>query len=296
VHLRDLRALIAVAEEGSVTAAADRLHLAQPALSKRLLALERELGVALLERLPRGVALTEAGRVLLDPARAAITAWDDGLTAMQRLSNSRELVIGMQTAVGRGLQRRALARFRELAPGVVPSLRLVSWDDPTAGLMDGSSDVAFIWLPGTVDGLDCVTLAVEPRLVALPAGHPLAVREGIALPDLLDEPFVALPATAGVLRDFWLAADDRGGRPAVIGAVVLTADAALEAVAAGLGVVLIAAGNVPLYERPGVVTRPVDGLTDATLALAWRADDRRLDVAAFVRAVEESLTEQVWCR
>ncbi|MET0866398.1 MAG: LysR family transcriptional regulator [Nakamurella sp.] len=292
VHLRDLRALIAVAEEGSVTAAADRLHVAQPALSKRLLALERELGVSLFVRLPRGVALTEAGQLLLGPARAAMAAWDSGVTALQQLSSSNQLVVGMQTAVGRGLQRRALARFRELAPGVLPALRLVSWDDPTAGLSDGSSDVAFIWLPGPVDGLDCLTIAVEPRSVAVPAGHPLAARERIQFSDLLDEPFVALPATAGPLRDFWLATDHRAGRPAVIGAVVLTADAALEAVAAGLGLVLIAAGNVPLYDRPGITTRPVAGLTDATLALAWRADDRRLAVASFVRAVDESLVEQ----
>jgi DNA-binding transcriptional LysR family regulator len=168
---------------------------------------------------------------------------------------------------------------------------LVSWDDPAAGLTDGSSDVAFIWLPGPVDGLDCQPLAVEPRMVALPAGHQLSSTDRIPFHDLLDMPFIALPSTAGALRDFWLAIDHRAGKPAVIGAVVQTADAALEAVAAGLGVVLIAAGNVPLYERPGVVTRPVDGLTDATLALAWRADDRRLVVANFVRAVEESLID-----
>jgi DNA-binding transcriptional LysR family regulator len=241
--------------------------------------------------MPRGVALTEAGQALLGPAREAMAAWDSGLLALQRLSQADELVIGMQTAVGRGLQRRAFARFRELAPGVLPSLRLVPWDDPTAGLADGSSDVAFIWLPGPVDDVDCLTLAVEPRLVALPAGHRLAANDRVPFGDLLDEPFIALPASAGPLRDFWLATDHRAGRPVTIGAVVLTADAALEAVAAGLGVVLIAAGNVPLYDRPGVTTRPVDGLTDAALALAWRADDRRLVVAAFVRSVDESLAD-----
>jgi DNA-binding transcriptional LysR family regulator len=291
VHLRDLRALIAIADEGSVTAAANRLYLAQPALSKRLIALERDVGATLFDRLPRGVELTEAGLALLAAARDAVTAWDQGVSALQRLSASGELVIGMQTAVGRGLQRRALVRFRELAPDVLPSLRLVFWDDPTAGLADGSSDVAFIWLPGPVDGLDCLPVAAEPRLVALPADHRLAALERIPIGELLDERFVALPAAAGNLRAFWLAEEHRAGRPAVIGAVALTADTALEAVAAGLGVVLIAAGNVPLYDRPGVITRPVDGLTDATLALAWRADDRRPAVAAFVRAVDEALTQ-----
>ncbi|HJX43882.1 MAG TPA: LysR family transcriptional regulator, partial [Geodermatophilus sp.] len=76
VHLRELRALVAVAEEQSITRAAQRLFLAQPALSRRLQALERQVGVPLLTRLPRGVALTEAGRALLGPAREAVTAWE----------------------------------------------------------------------------------------------------------------------------------------------------------------------------------------------------------------------------
>lgn len=289
VHLRDLRALIVVAEELSVTRAAQRLLVAQPALSKQLRALERQVGVPLLERLPRGVALTEAGRALLGPAREAVQAWDRGWSAVRALATATQIVVGMQTAVGRGLQRRSLARFSELAPGVVPSLRLVGWSDPTAGLADGSSDVAFVWLPVPLDDVDTLPVATEPRLVALAADHPLAGREQIAFAELLDEPFVALPDSAGPLRDFWLAIDHRGGRPVRVGAVAETTDAVLEAVAAGLGVVLLAAGNAALYERAGVVSRAVDGLSPAVLALAWRASDRRPVVAAFVRAVDEQL-------
>ena len=74
----------------------------------------------------------------------------------------------------------------------------------------------------------------------------------------------------------------------MIGAVADTADAVLEMVASGLGVALIAEGNVPLYARPGVVTRPTSGLGPAVLALAWRESDRRPAVAAFVAAMEEA--------
>ncbi len=286
VHLRELRALVAVAEEQSITRAAQRLFLAQPALSRRLQALERQMGVPLLTRLPRGVALTEAGRALLGPAREAVTAWERGRAAVLAATPAGRLVVGMQTAVGRGLQRRALARFAELAPGTVPTLRQVDWRDPTAGLADGSSDVAFVWLPLPMDDVDVLPVATEDRVVALPTDHRLAGAPGIEFPDLLDEPFIALPDSAGPLRDAWLAVAERGGRPPIVGAVADTPDAVFEAVASGLGVVLLAAGNADLYARPGVVCRPVTGLSPAVLALAWRRSDRRPAVAAFVRAVD----------
>ena len=167
----------------------------------------------------------------------------------------------------------------------------MTWDDPTAGLADGSSDVAFVWLPMPRD-IDVLPVATEPRHVALPADSPLAAQAQIAFDDLLGEPFVALPASAGLLRDWWLALDERGDVAPVIGAVAATADAAFEAVASGLGVALIAEGNAELYRRPGVVTRPVAGLSPAVLALAWRGSERRPVVAAFVRAVEDSLPAQ----
>ena len=289
VHLRELRALVAVAEEQSVTRAARRLFLAQPALTRQLQALERQVGTPLLERLPRGVALTGAGRALLGPAREAVAAWERGLAAALATVPAGRLVVGMQTAVGRGLQRRALARFAELSPGTVPVLRQVDWRDPTAGLADGSSDVAFVWLPLPMDDADVLPVAREERVVALPADHRLAGAPHVVLADLLDEPFIALPDSAGPLRDAWLAVADRGGRPPVVGAVADTPDAVFEAVASGLGVVLLAAGNADLYARPGIVCRPVEGLSPAVLALAWRRSDRRPVVAAFVRAVDEGL-------
>jgi DNA-binding transcriptional LysR family regulator len=293
VHLRDLRALLAVAEEGTVTGAAERLHLAQPALSKQLQAFERTLGHTVLLRLPRGVALTEAGEALLAPAREAVEAWDRAQTALQQVASAGTLVIGMQTAVGRGLQRRALDRLATRAPGVRPSLRLIPWSDPTAGLGDGSCDVAFVWLPVPDVEVDVVEIAREPRHVALPADSRWAGQAAVAFADLLDEPFVALPASAGSLRDFWLGVPDRQGRAPVVGAVAETADAALEAVSSGLGVVLLAAGNVAIYQRPGVVTRPVEGLAPAVLALAWRAGDTRRSVAAFAEAVDAAVHEPV---
>jgi DNA-binding transcriptional LysR family regulator len=132
-------------------------------------------------------------------------------------------------------------------------------------------------------------LRTEPRYVALWRKHPLASRSEVRIGDLLDEPFVALPPAAGVLRDYWLALDQRNGHPVRIGAQVETPDETFEAVAAKQGLALLSAGNAELYSRPGIVARPVVDLTPAELAVAWRADDERAILEAFALAAHEAI-------
>ncbi|WP_084964456.1 LysR family transcriptional regulator [Thermoactinospora rubra] len=286
VHLRDLRYFVAVAEELNVTRAAERLFVSQPALSKQLRALERQLGLTLFERVRGGVALTEPGRALLPYARELLERWGTGVEAARAAAPAGTLVVGMQTAVGRGIQHDTLRRFREAMPGWEVSLRLVSWEDPSAGLADGSSDVAFVWLPAA-PGVQTRVLATERRFLAMAESHPLAGRSEIALEELLDQPFIALPASAGPLRDFWLGMDARSDEP-VVALTAGTADEAFEGITSGLGVALIAEGNAALYKRPGVVYRPVAGLAPARLAVAWRAGDRRPHVRVFLDALSRS--------
>lgn len=287
-HLRELRYFVATAEELTVTAAAARLFVSQPALSKQLRALERRLGFDLFVRLPRGLALTDQGSALLPVVRTMLETWDHGYVEARALTHPRQLVVGMQTAVGRDLQRPAVQRFRERAPGWSVSLRLVGWDDPTAGLADATSDVAFLWLPIPMNNIATRVLVREDRWVALPAEHRLADHTEIPYAELVDEPFVALPAAAGPLRDFWLAADARSGRPVEIAAEATAADEVLELVSAGVGIALIAEGNARLYERPGVTFRPVPDLPPAELALAWRRNEPREIVHLFVDSVESA--------
>lgn len=286
IHLRHLRYFVAVAEELHFTLAAQRLFVSQPALSKQLRVLERELGCELLERGPRGVTLTAAGEALLPLAKATLDAWHAAEQAVRAAGRGEELVVGMQTAVGRGLQRRAMRRLAETMPRCRVTLRVVDWTDPTAGLADGTSDVAFLWQPMPA-GLSARTLVRERRVVAMAADHPLATRQHVGFDELADEPFVALPDAAGPIRDYWLACDVRDDRPPVIGAVAATADEALEAVTANAGVVLLAEGNAELYRRPGLAVRPVADLADAELAIAWRTGDSRPAVAEFVAAVSD---------
>ncbi|MCX4617770.1 LysR family transcriptional regulator [Streptomyces mirabilis] len=288
VHGRDLRYFVAVAEELHFTRAAEKLYVSQPALSKQIRSLERQLGAPLFDRDQHGVRLTPVGAALLPHARAVLAAWAkaDDAVRQARAAAQATLVVGMTTSPGRGGLLPAIrSRFTAAHPEIRLKLRQVGWEDPTAGLADRSSDVAFVWLPlADAERYRWVVVATEPRLVALPETHPLAGRERVDFADLLDEAFLALPAVAPELRDHWLALDARDGRPPVIGGEIASADEAYEALVDGLGICLVAAGNVPLLARGGVVVVPVDGISPTHFALAWRADDTRPLVQDYARA------------
>ncbi|MER5596123.1 LysR family transcriptional regulator [Streptomyces sp. NPDC002265] len=297
VHGRDLRYFVTVAEELNFTRAAERLFVSQPALSKQIRMLEKQLGAGLFSRDRRSVRLTATGEALLPHARELLIAWQAAEAAVEdaKAAERHTLVIGMSTSPGRGLLPALRTRLVSLYPDVRPVLRQVNWADPSAGLADGSSDVAFVWLP-LPDGerYRYAIVAREPRVVALPYGHPLAARaaadhEGaVDFADLLDEPFLALPPEAGPLRDYWLALDSRGDRAPRLGGVVASAEETHEAVANGQGVALLAAGNASLVVRDEVIAVPVRGISPSRLAVAARRDDQRPTVLAYLAAAEKA--------
>jgi DNA-binding transcriptional LysR family regulator len=292
VHLRDLRYFVAVAEELNFTRAARRLHLSQPALSKQIQALETALHAQLLQRNRREVTLTEAGEALLASARTLLESWDGTTAAVAEAAGreARVLRVGTLTSIGRALYPGAVDRFGVRQPGWRVDLRSFGWGDPTAGLRDRVTDAAFLWLPIDADDLSYEILVTERRVVALSTRHPLAGRSSVAFADIADEPLLALPESAGPLRDFWLAQDRRAGRPAKIAAEVTTSDETYEIVASGAAAHLMAEGNAVIYARPGITWVPVDDLDPAHLAIAWRRDDVRAPVQAFVQACLDTLS------
>ncbi len=294
MHLRDLRYFVAVAEYLHFTRAAEALFISQPALSKQIRALESELRTVLFERDRREVRLTPAGAALLPHARAIVEAWRQAeqTVATAAAEQAATLVVGMSTGPGRGVLPAVRARFSAAAPSAQLRLRQIPWDDPTGGLAaEGQSrtDAAFVWLPlPGPDRFEWLTIATEPRLLALPATHRLAGRDALDIAELIDEPFLALPATSGELREHWLATDARNGHRPVIGAEVANAEETVEALTAGLGVCLIAAGNAPLITRDGITVRPVTGVAPSELVLAWRRGDRRPLLRILLTAVGQS--------
>jgi DNA-binding transcriptional LysR family regulator len=286
--LESIRKFVVVADELHFTRAAERLYVSQPALSKQIRMLERQLGAPLFERDRQSVRLTRVGSALLPHARQVLAEWDAGWAVAQAAIAEQQatLVVGMSTSPGRGGLLPAIrSRFAAVHPEAAIRLRQFTWDDPTAGLADQATDVAFVWLPlPDPDRYTWLVAAQEPCVVALPQAHRLAARDVIDFADLVDEPFLALPETAGPLRDYWLALEARDGTPPRIGAEIASSEEAYEALVAGQGVCLLAAGNAPLLTRDGVFTRPVTGLPPAQLALAWRSTDRRPLVRAYAQA------------
>ncbi len=134
--------------------------------------LERQLGAPLFERGRQGVRLTPVGTVLLPHARRVLAEWDAAWEAAGRAKSQQRatLVVGMSTSPGRsGLLPAIRSRFTAAHPEARVNLHQVSWDDPTAGLADGTADVAFVWLPVPDPGrYRWVVVAEEPRLVAMP--------------------------------------------------------------------------------------------------------------------------------
>ncbi|WP_256103359.1 LysR family transcriptional regulator [Streptomyces sp. ODS05-4] len=287
VDTRLLRYFTAVADAGTLTRAAEELFVSQPALTKQIRQLETQLGVRLFTRSRAGMALTEAGRALAGRAPGVLAAWDGALreTRGAAARAARVLRVGFLASAANEATPRIVAAFGARRPGWRVEMRQAAWSEPAAGLADGGVDAALLRLPfpGQED-LRTAVLFTEDRWVALPAGHRLAGREVIDFPELWDEPFVAAPAATGPWRDHWLAADERGGRPVRVGAVTDLPDDWLSAIANGYGIALAPASAARFYARPGVVYRPVRGVSPSRLAVAWPpAADADPVVRDFVR-------------
>ncbi|SFD59424.1 LysR family transcriptional regulator [Streptomyces aidingensis] len=194
MELRHLEYFVAVAEERHFTRAADRLLVSQSALSASVRALERELGARLFLRNTRSVALTEAGRALLDEARrtlAGVRAARDAVAAVRGLLRGT-LAIGTEQCIGGVDVSRLLARFHELHPGVEIRLRQAGSQPLAEEVAAGRLDLAFVALCGQPPpgGVSLMPLADEPMVLLCRPDHPLGARERVTWQDLGDRTFV----------------------------------------------------------------------------------------------------------
>ncbi|KAF4410763.1 MULTISPECIES: LysR family transcriptional regulator [Streptomyces] len=287
IDTRLLRYFAAVAEQGNLTGAAERLYVSQPALTKQIKQLETRVGTALFVRSRNGMALTEAGRALAERVPGLLAGWDLALRETRATASraARVLRVGFLASAANEATQRIIAEFTRRRPGWRAEMRQASWANPSAGVADGEADVALVRLPFPgQDALRVTVLFTEPRCVALPEAHPLAARDVIPFRELWDEPFVAAPAETGAWRDYWLAAGEREGRPVRVGAVTDQPDEWLSAIANGYGIALAPESAARFYARPGVVYRPVTGVAPSRVGVARDpADDDTPAVRDFVR-------------
>jgi DNA-binding transcriptional LysR family regulator len=204
VELRQLATFVAVAEEGSFTRAADRLHVVQSAVSAGVRNLEKELGAMLFDRSTHSVKLTDAGRALLPEARATLAAAQAARDAVDEVSGGLRGMVLLGTMQAQGMRAidlaGVLAAFRAEHPAVGVSIRHSGGSSEMAReVREGRLDLAFVALPGDgPPGVELIPLASEPIMLAVPGGHPLAGSAGIELAALRDETLVDLPAGWGV--------------------------------------------------------------------------------------------------
>jgi DNA-binding transcriptional LysR family regulator len=201
LELRHLRYFVAVAEELHFGRAARRLHMAQPPLSQQIRRLEAIVGVPLLARTSRSVALTPAGAALLERARRLLAAADEGLDEAARIGRGEAgtLDVGfVSSAITLGVPER-LQAFRERHPDVRTRLHEGQTSQIAARLDRGEVDLGIVRDGEAREGVEVTVLATEGFVAVLPAGHRLAGRARITPGALRDEDFVFYPVTAGAL-------------------------------------------------------------------------------------------------
>jgi LysR family hca operon transcriptional activator len=203
MELRHLRYFIAVAEEGSLTLAAQkRLHTAQPSLSRQIRALEKELGAQLITRSVHGIELTAAGRVFLDHARLAVTQAEAAKEAVRRVARPAKpsLALGFLSGTEMDLLPKAKRILQDELPNI--ELKLSSDYSPrlAEALMKGRLDAAFLRPEPHAGGLVYRRVRTEPLIVVFPKDHRLAARKAIKLRELKGEPFIKPSKTAPTLR------------------------------------------------------------------------------------------------
>jgi DNA-binding transcriptional LysR family regulator len=279
-----LRGFVAVAEELNFTRAAQRLHLAQQALSAQIRQLEERSGARLLERTTRRVELTPAGEALLPAARAVLEALDEGLAAVSRRAGHTRLRVGLSTTASVELVGEVLRRFGELHPDVEVAVRNSAFQEPTGGLAEGLADVAFVRPPFRADGLEMETVLSEPRMALLPKSHALAASELLRPEDIVDEPWIWVDGTDPEAAAFWTLAEHRGGRLLRIGAHITSFDEYFSVVSAGLAIGVAPESAIRALgpSFPSLRFIPVEGLEPATVAVAWRSPGESEAIRAFV--------------
>jgi DNA-binding transcriptional LysR family regulator len=283
-----LRYFAVLGEELNYRRAAERLFITQPALSTAIKQLEHQLGVMLFTRNTREVALTELGAAWLPKVHEALGGIDSAVDDLIALSaHYRRIRLGYLIGTGADLLFRLVRHFEVAHPEISVEPREFDFSDPTAGLADGTTEVAIIRPPVDLPEHRMFILDAENWVACLPRDHRLATRPELTIAELLDEPIVVAPGSAGRWRDYWMAMDARGGKPPTIAAVAATYEEETTTIARGLGISFTSEASARLYDRQGIVYVPITDRPRNYTALAWHPAGLSHEAAELVQHVRD---------
>ncbi|MEW9553265.1 LysR family transcriptional regulator [Nonomuraea sp. NPDC050783] len=279
MNLRQLRYVVALAEELNFGRAALREGVRQPPFSQQIAKLEEELGVRLFERTTRQVCLTPAGEAFVAHARTSLAHAELAAESARRAGRGEagRLAVGFVGSATNLTLPRVLRRFRARYPGVQVELRELTTAQQAEELRQGLLDVGLLHAPlagPAAEMLSTRTVARELLLAALPSGHPLSARTPLPVAALAGEPFVMFPRRYGpALHDRITAvARAAGFEPRVVQEAVQM-QTIVGLVAAGIGVAIVPE-SVARLRRGDVVFRPLAPATRVvTLDVTWRTGD-----------------------
>lgn len=291
IELRHLHYFVAVAEELNFGRAAERLHIAQPPLTRQIRQLEQELGVELFHRTTRRIELTEAGQVYLIEARRILAQVQESATLAQLASRGEagQLVVGFEGSSAYDIVPLAVKMFREQFSRVSLIVREMTTGDQVKALHADHISVGFV-VPPLFDTRDLMveTVLLEPLIVALPRDHPQAQQSTVDLGDLKDETFIVCPRHHKCgLYDHLISVCRQSGFSPRLTQETHEVQSILGFVAAGLGVALLPA-SVRHLQRSQVVYRTLQPSTEELeLAIAWRRENPSPMVPAFLEIVQK---------
>ncbi|MBV6286912.1 LysR family transcriptional regulator [Pseudomonas aegrilactucae] len=256
IETRLLRQFIAVAEELHVHRAAERLHIAQPALSQAIARLEHKLGCALFVRHPRGVQLTPAGDAFVMTARATLSTLHEGMVHAREVAEgvAGHLRVGSLALAGYPQLLKALGEFRQAWPKVRVSLLQQPSAQLAEGMLKGELDIAFMrYLPDLSERLHAELILDEPLLLAVPAAHRLAQLSRVGLAEVAEEDFVFTPPALGNgFHQHVVALCERAGFTPRLRQQAAQMQTLVSLVACGFGVALVPAAVAQANQQPGV--------------------------------------------
>ncbi|MFG6492982.1 LysR family transcriptional regulator [Microbacterium sp. P03] len=285
VPIHVIRYFCVLAEELHFGRAAQRLSITPPSLSQQISRLEQQLDLKLFDRSPRKVELTVYGRELLPLARRVQDDHDQLLSwgrSMQRDRDAPVLRVGVVAAGAGALTTAAIASTMQAMPDARIEMRRLGFFDVAAELESGRVDVVFAPAPMPLPArVRLEPLWREPRVLVVPAGHPLADRESVSIVETNDEVFVAVAGGVPEVVDWWIVDPRPDGTRPKRGPTADSVDGLFELVAAGAGVNIAGQSASRQYRRDELAFIPVFDIEPATILLCSLSDARNPMVHAF---------------